>query len=245
MANEDDTWKATTAPFLVEEYKLFFTAFLANEESGERRVSIFLTVASGAVAVLGIAFGLTDKDSQLVLSDESLRGVAALVLGSLSLVGLATLLRIVKRNTVSDEYKTAMDTIRAIFRQSDRDRLKGYNPFVKFRRRGPDAKSSRKLWGVLPVGLVLLTSTINAGLVTGTFIAATLDIGETKDALIAVTVLFASLLAQLVLADFAEISIKKRNDAYKIGAPDLARVYRRGGMAPRPPALVAQDPAVE
>jgi len=57
VLDPNDRW-TTTSAFLLEEYRQFFTAFMANEESGERRVSIFLTIATVAVTGLGVAAGL-------------------------------------------------------------------------------------------------------------------------------------------------------------------------------------------
>jgi len=235
MCPETDSWE-TTSRFLVAEYEQFWAGFRANEESGERRVSLFLTIASAAVALTGVA-------AEAGLNAEQLSRPAAVLLGGLTVIGLATLFRLVKRNVVSDEYKVAMDSIRAVFRYWDGEVLADYNPFVRLRQIRADRGGGRKLWGILPVGLVLLVSAINAALATGVLIALWDIKFEHLDRLFSsVAFFFAFAAIQLLAADKAEESLKggkprtgnteqdPGTGALSLGAPELGDRYKNGGI---------------
>ena len=230
-----DTWDATSR-FLIAEYEQFSADFRANEESGERRVSLFLTIATAAVAAIGIA-----ADAGLG-ADELSRPVAVL-LGALTVIGLATLFRLVKRNAVSDEYKTAMDSIRAVFRYWDQKVLVDYNPFIRFRPIGRDRGGGRKLWRILPLGLVLLVSVMNAALATGVLIALWDTKFEHVERLLGAVAFFFTFAAiQLLAADKAEESLKAGkpraesvnpdpgSGALSLRAPELGDRYKKGGI---------------
>jgi len=200
-----DQWPVA-AHFLTAEYVQFAEDFRANEESGERRVSLFFGVATATGVALGIA---ADRDS---FDDDTLRMAAAVALGGLLLVGIATLLRIVKRNVVSDQYKTAMDSIRAVFRAQSASLLVDYNPFVGRRDYKYGPRSPRPVYGFLPLGLVLLISAVNATITVGLVLAVSqVDLSSARALPIAAATYGAAIVTQLLLADMIEA--KLRGDA--------------------------------
>jgi hypothetical protein len=222
-----DTWDATSS-FLIAEYEQFSADFRANEESGERRVSLLLAIATAAVGAVGIAAEGSGFDA------KALRGPAAILLAGMAVIGLATLFRLVKRNVVSDEYKTAMDSIRAIFRYWDGEVLADYNPFVSFRDVQHDRGGGRKIWGIIPSGLVLLVAVINAALATGVVIALA-DPDFDNVAILSGSAAFFFVFAwlQLFAAEKAEEDLKAGRSGLgklSLGAPELGERYKNGGL---------------
>ncbi len=111
--------------FLLAEHKFFTDSFWRNEETGEKRVEFFITLAT---AVIGALVALAT--SQPNLPPEAIYAVIVFALAGLLGFGIVTLRRVIKRNTVTDEYKRAMDMVRAHFRNED-ERLRDYQPFAK------------------------------------------------------------------------------------------------------------------
>jgi len=114
-----------TEEFLLAEYKTFSDSYWRNEETGEKRVEFFITLAT---AVIGALVALATSQTQL--SPEAMYAVMILALTGLLGFGFVTLRRVIKRNAVTDEYKRAMDFVRGHFRAED-ERLRDYQPFVK------------------------------------------------------------------------------------------------------------------
>ncbi len=117
-----------TEEFLLAEYKTFSDSFWRNEETGEKRVEFFITLAT---AVIGALVALATSQTQLPA--EATYAVMVFALAGLLGFGIVTLRRVIKRNSVTDEYKRAMEIVRGHFRNED-ERLLDYQPFVK---RGP------------------------------------------------------------------------------------------------------------
>src|SRR6266481_7903704 len=97
--------------FLLKEYEHIAESLLNNEQSGETRVNIFLALAGGITA----AFGLSDKP----LFTGSPEPVAIIVLIFIGVIGSFTLLRLVDRNIVTDDFKRKLARIRFYFAQKD------------------------------------------------------------------------------------------------------------------------------
>ncbi len=114
-----------TEDFLLAEYQNIANSFWQNEETGEKRVEFFITLAT---AVIGALVALAT--SQPNLPPEAIYAVIVFALAGLLGFGIVTLRRVIKRNSVTDEYKRAMDTVRAHFRNED-ERLRDYQPFAK------------------------------------------------------------------------------------------------------------------
>jgi hypothetical protein len=114
---------------LLAEYKNLADSFWRNEETGERRLNFFITLVTAVIAAL-VALATKQNDA---LPPADVRLIAVYALLALLAFGLTTLLRIMKRNWATDEYKRAMAQIRDQFKSAD-ERLANYQPFGKKRR---------------------------------------------------------------------------------------------------------------
>ncbi len=146
----------------------FGQSFRWNEEIGERRVTMVLTLMTVAAAASGII-----ADSVDIRPEAKLRLVAWVAL-ALFVLGLVTLARLVRRNVASDEYRWALDTIRLRLIALGGEDLDGYWPFPggpPARPGEPGATTSpkpkpRRLELKRLLGLTLLMSTTNSVLLT-------------------------------------------------------------------------------
>lgn len=143
--------------FLVAEYQRFANLFSQNEEAGDKRVNFFITRITAMIAALAALVEVSKRRDSL--DEVALRWIAVFALLLLLIFGVLTLLRIIKRNRVSDEYKGFMDAIRDHFQEWD-DRLENYQPF------GKSGKSKRRRLGTggLAETVVTLNSVIVAAL---------------------------------------------------------------------------------
>ncbi len=140
------------AEILLAEYKQFAEMFRWNEETGERRVNIILTLFTVAGAATALLFS-----ANIDLATGTKARVAGGITLSLFVIGIATLARIVRRNVATDEYKHALDTIRGRLAGLTPDLLADYRPLPQ----GPGSRLVRFL------GLTLFMSSVNAVLLTG------------------------------------------------------------------------------
>lgn len=101
--------ESRTAELLKMEYQYLNNSFISNEDMGEKRVSLFMTLTAGLGAAVLVAL---DK-----LSDRS--PPVALLLLAISLawfvLGYLTLLRILHRNLATDRYKRQLSRLREWF----------------------------------------------------------------------------------------------------------------------------------
>jgi hypothetical protein len=143
----DDAATALAAQVLLAQYSNFEQTFRWNEEMGERRVNLVLTLMTVAAGATGLILGAVE-----VPVASRLRG-AGIVASGLLFLGLVTLARLVRRNVATDEYKRAMDLTRDRLVELSRPHLAGYDPFPE------GAKTRLKLKRLL--GLTLLMSATN------------------------------------------------------------------------------------
>lgn len=118
-----------TEEFLLAEYRNLADSFWRNEDAGERRVNFFITLVT---AVIGALVALATRSSDL--GSDTVFAVTVFALLALLAFGIVTLLRMIRRNRVTDEYKRAMARIRALFQAED-DRLREYEPFPRTARK--------------------------------------------------------------------------------------------------------------
>ena len=118
-----------TDDFLLAEYENLAESFWRNEELGERRLNFFITLVTAVIAAL-VALA-TKENNALTPADVKLIAVYALL--ALLVFGLVTMIRLIKRNRTTDEYKRGMTKIRDQFREADA-RLANYQPFEKKQR---------------------------------------------------------------------------------------------------------------
>lgn len=121
MGNQPNDQHQQSVNFLLEEYRHFTNSFWRNEEVGEKRVNFFITLVTAVMAGL---VALATKTEVYVYP------IAVFALAGLLFFGRITLKRMIQRDTVTDEYKVAMDIIRSCFRDWG-DRLQNYQPLGK------------------------------------------------------------------------------------------------------------------
>jgi len=145
---------------LLEDYRYCATLLTESEKAGETRVNLLITLA---VLVVGGLVSLATADRELPRSTVIMLETGSLL--ALLAFGWLTLLRMIKRNRSTDEYKHALDLIRQKFKDHfDGDGiLKGYYPL-----KDPDARGDRHRG---PGGLTSLVAAINAVL-AGALMAA-------------------------------------------------------------------------
>jgi predicted secreted protein len=137
--------------FLLVEYRNLADSFWRNEEAGERRVNLFITLVTAVISAL---VALATRGARTNFDDA----IMLLALLALLALGSVTFLRMLRRNQVTDEYKRAMDAIRAFFKEGD-ERLRDYEPFKRTGRkvgRGGLAEMVAVLNGVIAgaIGMV-------------------------------------------------------------------------------------------
>lgn len=142
MADDD----ALAREFLLRDFEHWVACYDRNEAAGETRLALFtglVTAVGGGIAVLGT------RDGDFEWSRVS--GLAAVATGGLLLVGLLTLLRVRRRNRVTDGYIHAIRTIRA---QAVRD------PALRAAITSRVPAGGRSLWngGLLHIVMVLNTA---------------------------------------------------------------------------------------
>jgi 8-oxo-dGTP pyrophosphatase MutT (NUDIX family) len=102
---------AAARELLLADYRYLADSFWKNEQTGETRVNLFIGFATfviGSVVTLWGTAGAADQ--------ETMRVVAVGCLLSLLLLGIVTLMRILKRNAAADRYKLGCDKIRQTFK---------------------------------------------------------------------------------------------------------------------------------
>ena len=128
-SKDRDNSKEQIKDLLLEDHKYFQTSFWKNEESGETRVRFYLTLVTAVLAA--IATLITSDGASFF--DAHVLYITAISLISLLFFGVITLLRMIKRNVVTDEYKKGMDEVRKQFRlhYDVEGLLDDYKPFEK------------------------------------------------------------------------------------------------------------------
>jgi hypothetical protein len=144
--------------FLLAEYEHFADSFWRTEELGEKRLSFFISLLTAAVAGLVV---LATRESDF--TDAQVQWVAFSVGLALLLVGLSTLLRMLRRNNVADQYLGALRHIRKSF--CTRYALEGYRPI--------DVLPRKLFTGGLAQTSALINSMIAGGLTAVGLVAAT------------------------------------------------------------------------
>ncbi|MCI0475582.1 MAG: hypothetical protein L0Y55_04995, partial [Anaerolineales bacterium] len=126
---EDTKRGPKTEEFLLAEYKNLADSFWRNEDAGERRVNFFITLVTAVISAL-VALATRSTD----LRPDIISAIIVFALAALLTFGVITLLRMIRRNRATDEYKRAMALIRKFFKEED-DRLREYQPFPKSARK--------------------------------------------------------------------------------------------------------------
>lgn len=151
------------AQFLIAEYAHMADSLLRNEEEGETRATFFVTIVGIVATVL-----VTGLDTNAVA--KALNDHIRFVLTLLLMFGGVTLLRIIRRNIVTDEYLRALAGLRRCFvSQKDAAGVFQYDPYL--------AEPPRFGERLIGVGWAQIMALVNAGLVFGLVAAGTVDNG--------------------------------------------------------------------
>jgi hypothetical protein len=110
---------------LIEDYRYCAEAFRRNEQLGETRVNLFVAFCGAVLTLLG--FVLKDRGT----TGDRLKLIVLTVLLILLCLGFMTLIRLVKRDVTTDDYKCELDDIRLLFKDFviGDDLLRSYFPF--------------------------------------------------------------------------------------------------------------------
>lgn len=101
---------------LLAEYQQFSEAFWRNEEAGERRVTFFITLTTAIIAAI-----VALRTSTTPIPECEMRQITSAALFGVGLFGLATFLRMLQRDRVTDEYKGIVDFLREQLRRRGTD----------------------------------------------------------------------------------------------------------------------------
>ena len=114
---------------LLADLKYLNESFWKNEEIGETRVRFFITLVAAVLTALATISGI--KNDIINVNYKFIISVYTLI--ALLILGIITLLRILKRNSVTDGYKKGMDKIREQFKIyfDPSGKLSLYDPFSK------------------------------------------------------------------------------------------------------------------
>lgn len=174
MANEEVSKAAEHAKeLLLLDYKYAQESFWKSESLGEVRVNILIGIVTGVTAGIFalLSAGVKDEGRLSELSDDVIF-LSGFALAALFLLGLITLLRLMKRNEVTDGLKDDMDDIRKRVReQYAAPRLDDYFPFGSKPSNDPCSSKRRKFGGLVHL-VALLNSFVGAGF-TGVLIVRT------------------------------------------------------------------------
>jgi len=97
---------------LLAEYQQYSEAFWRNEEAGERRVTFFITLTTAIIAAI-----VALRTSTLQPSELGMRQITSAALAGVVIFGLATFLRMLQRDRVTDEYKAILRYLREQLRR--------------------------------------------------------------------------------------------------------------------------------
>ena len=157
---------------LLRDLEYWGECFWRNEESGERRVNFYITLVTSVMAALTGVWQLAKGSKATADADAVLRNVATPALLGLLIVGTITFLRMIRRNTITDEYKERAKAVRMLA-LGPRDFENLYN--IPWKRRGSGVKVLDVLWtdgarslfnGGLAVTVAALNSLV-AGVLAG------------------------------------------------------------------------------
>lgn len=110
--------------FLLQEYSHLADSFWKSEESGEKRLTFFITLVAAVLSLVGALLTSNAGIASAMISTISLFALVGLLL-----FGLQLLLRMIKRNENTDRYKHGMVAIRRFYRGLPGSDLEDYLPF--------------------------------------------------------------------------------------------------------------------
>lgn len=147
----DDDGKVVNDNTLLSEFEYVSNSYWRNEELGDKRLNIYITVAT---AILVAAVAIIGAD--IKIDDINLTVILVIGLTSLLIFGVLTFIQMMHRNLVSDEYKRRMDKIRFLLASFNQNMGLYLNdlPFKKIMDR------KRRWYGILTFGKGGLVETV-------------------------------------------------------------------------------------
>lgn len=134
---EEPTKEQEFDQFILQEYQYYSDCFWRSEESGERKLNIYLTLVTAVLAGLFVFLSSPPETNDSIINEANVVILAILALLALLIFGLLTLQRIIKRNNDSDGYKKDMDRVREYFQgfasETQKKRYESYH-FIKPRK---------------------------------------------------------------------------------------------------------------
>lgn len=149
--------------FLLRELEHTEESLLKSEEDGERRVTMFATLAAGLGAVLAFVSG-----KENAYATDEVAWPIVLLLAAVFVVGYFTLVRVVTRDRASDAYKRRLNRLRRWFISSASDPRRRWLPFDPF---GDEPRKELSAWR-LRTGGWLETLLLIEALIGGAIAAA-------------------------------------------------------------------------
>lgn len=146
--------------FLLAEYQRLHEMFIKNEETGETRVNYFTGIVTAAIGAIGFVIAKNGT----ILDQTATIAVVAFALVALLVLGTITLLRMIKRNQVTDELKHGLDEIRRYYQTHfyPDGFMDDYQPF---KATAVKTVSLRKLGGLVHIVAALNALIADAGTV--------------------------------------------------------------------------------
>ena len=148
--------------FLLAEYVHMSESLLSNEELGEKRSAFFVTLAGGAVGILGFLF--SEKTS--IASRDHIFLASAIVAAILLCLGFLTVRRLIQRDLVTEEIKLSLRTLRRLFLTQEEAEALPNSFFTPY---GEPKRKSVKLFSIGKGGWLQTVAFVNA-LLTAVFV---------------------------------------------------------------------------
>jgi 8-oxo-dGTP pyrophosphatase MutT (NUDIX family) len=124
--------RSSSKELLLADHKYLCDSFRENEQIGERRIKFFITLVTAVMAASATLATSSEGIFNIKMDDDKrLAVIIFFALFFLLVIGIITLLRMIKRNSVTDGYKKDLDDIRQIFRDyyDEECVLEYYSPF--------------------------------------------------------------------------------------------------------------------
>lgn len=112
--------------FMMAEYQQLADSFHDNEDIGDKRVNLFITILTAIIGGLAI---FQAKPLSDFLSYDTYVAILFLGTGSSLLFGILTFFRIIKRNASSDKCLEGMDRIKQYFIEQRNSQIREYLEF--------------------------------------------------------------------------------------------------------------------
>lgn len=194
--------------YLLHEFDHQAASLLQNEDAGERRVQVFLTIWAAIFAV--IAFAIDRENTGFLQALQQTRPAILTCLFALLLLGASAFLRLVHRNITTDRHKFALRALRRQFVDKATARANPnafFKPYDKEKRRS--AKPIKGGW----LDVVMLLNSASVAMVVLTLLHRSVDPVSGLTIAVGILTFAGALVAQICLARRRYCSEWKELDA--------------------------------